>query len=305
METQKDGFDSTLKESVQRGQSRMLNSAFRNKIKTNAELIKDVGIVVLIKSISAEVRGRVFVACNGGGDAVRASKMDEDIVAMTIESMLTSDPPLVTPDDVCREISTDHLVEKLPRKELYRFMFGQPVTSKPFMAEVLRIILEERLLGDRTASSYLRAIGDDKIIHENTPTHLLVLGQQSMLVQNRNGTVFTDDDLVVVYTPGDLVEYVELSDLFGAVQAVAELNGWIEKKPSLPEGVVTPSEFPPKSETSDSDDEPEMSVGTEDEIEEEVVTVDGDEEAEDATQVGSIPPALATSGSRRQRRSRS
>ena len=248
-------FVSALDKSVQRALSSWLYRAFEGKISTYAELIEHFGITEVIKKISPKVRGKVLTTCNGGGDAERASKMNAEIVANTIASML--DDKLVTPAEICKEISTDHMVEVLPAQELYRFLFGKPVTSKMFMAQVHKVIQAEQLLGEKTASSYMSIIGDQKVIHEKTPTRLLASCQIAMLGKNRAGEIWSDEDLIGVYTPNELVEYVDLTDLFPAVEAVATLNAWVEVevKYGLPDGVVTPSELPPASAKSETADE--------------------------------------------------
>jgi hypothetical protein len=242
-QTQNSGSNSTLGQPVQRGLSRMLASAFAGKINTYEDFIKHFGIVDVIKALSAKVRGKVLVTCNGGGDPERASKMNADIVASTIASML--EDKLVTPDDICTEISTDHMVEVLSHQGLYRFLFGKLFSDKTFMKEVLEIILEERLLGDNTASSFMHAVGDDKVIDEGTtPPDLLAKCQLAMIARNREGGVFTDEDLLRFYTPKALVQYVVPHHLFAAVEAVAELNGWREK-PKLPPEVLDSVVPPP------------------------------------------------------------
>lgn len=288
------------RQSVQIGLSRMLKSAFTGKINTHDELIKHFGITEVIEKLSPQVRGKVLVTCNGGGDPERASKMNAAIVASTIASML--EDKLVTADDICKEISTDHMVEVLPHRELYRFLFDKLFSDKKFMQEILEIILQERLLGDSTASNFMKAVGDDHVIHEGTPPILLALCQLEMLKLNRDGKTFTDGDLLQIYTPEALVEYVAPLHLFAAVEAVAKLNDWLEKKPGLPEGVVTASEFPPapgessppplhkkekekkskKRNSSAPDDEPEVTAtpaaGDEGEL-----TLDIDEDDADGT----------------------
>lgn len=254
-------FVSALETPVQRALSSWLYRAFEGKISTFAGLIEHFSITEVIKKISPKVRGKVLTTCNGGGDAERASKMNAEIVANTIASML--DDKLVTPEEICKEISTDHMVEVLPSQELYRFIFGKPgeqkrwlhdekreTPSKTFMAQVHKVIQAERLLGEKTASSYMSIIGDEKVIHEKTPARLLASCQIAMLLKNRTGEIWSDEDLLGVYTPSELVEYVDLSDLFPAVESVATLNTWVEvekQKPGLPDGVVTPSELPPPS----------------------------------------------------------
>lgn len=284
--------------SVQIGLSRMLQSAFAGKINTYEEFISHFGILEVIKKLSPRVRGKVLVACNGGGDPERASKMNADIVASTVASML--EDKLVTPDDICKEISTEHMVEVLPHQGLYRFLFGKMFSDKTFIKEILEIILQERLLGESTASSFMQAVGDDHVINESTPPILLALCQLEMLKLNREGKTFTDDDLLQIYTPKALVEYVAPAHLFAAVEAVARLNDWLEKKPGLPEGVVTASEFPPPGESSPPplpgkkekknkkrnssvpDDEPEVTSTLASSGEEEL-TLDIDDEEGDGT----------------------
>ncbi|MCC7522425.1 hypothetical protein IT407_01300 [Candidatus Uhrbacteria bacterium] len=294
-------FVSTLETPIQRAMSGWLHHAFTGKNISSADFIEHFGIIEVIKKLSPKVRGKVLVTCNGGGDSERASKMNADIVASTVASML--EDKLVMPEDICKEISTDHMVEVLPSNGLYRLIFGKRERmTRQLMTHVHKILLGEHLLGDKTASSYMRTIGDDKIINEQTPPVLLALCQMAMLEKNRAGTVFTDDDVLGIYTPRSLVEYVDLADLFTAVEAVAKLNGWIEPKPGLPEGVVTPSDLPPppaasaestppplpgqkkkpkKRNSSNSDDEPEVTT-TAVEGSGEELTLDIDEE-EDGT----------------------
>ncbi len=243
-------MEQTQKYEVQRGLSRMLSSAFTGQINTYADFIKHFGIVEVIKALSPKVRGKVFVTCNGGGDPERASKMNPDIVAMTIESMLLENA-LVTPDDICKEISTEHMVEVLPHQELYRFLFGKMFSDKTFMQEVLEIILQERMLGENTASNFMKAVGDDNVINESlTPALLLARCQLEMIKLNREGKLFTDEDLLQVYHPKALVQYVVPQHLFAVVEAVAELNAWHEKKGGLPAGALDSEAPPPPAATA-------------------------------------------------------
>jgi hypothetical protein len=213
------------------------------------------------------------------GDAKRAAKMNTDIVASMIESMRGD--KLVADADIVKAISTDHMVEVMPSIELFRLIFGKPgeqkrwlhedkdsVSSRSFMAQTHAIGLSELLLGDDTHAAYIKKLGITKIVHEKTPPVLLALGQISALEKNGAGELFTARDFLGIYTPPELVAYVDLADLYPFIGAVAELNGWIEaeppkeEKPDLLKDVITPSELPPAMPPPlpKSDDEPEMEI---------------------------------------------
>ncbi len=307
-ENQTEGFETKLSEPIQRGKSRILNSAFTRKIIPHEAFVDHIGIVKLITEISPEVRGKVSCTCNGGGDPKRAAKMNAEIIASVIESQLKD--VLITASDVCKEISTDHMVEVLDWKHLHRLVFGKPITDKMFMVDLIKITLSEKLLGEQTASAVMRAIGDSKMFHGDTPVRLLLAYQKASMEMNRSGKVFTDEDTFGVYTPDELVTYVEIADLFRVIEAAGELNGWVEKEaPKLPEsgglppGVATPSEFPdpPKvGEGTEGGDDPEMEVSGD-----EFVIVQNDE-TDGQTEVfdRSSDPGQPASESKPRRRSR-
>jgi hypothetical protein len=268
MDAKEIDFKSGLPKPIQRAMSDWLRFAIGGKIITHADLIAHFGIAKVITSLSAEVRGLVLCKCNGGGDPVRAAKMKAEIVASTIASML--EDKLVSAEDICQEISTDHMVEVLSSQELYRLVFGKPgekkrwlhegkakPASKAFMVAVHRVLQAESLLGDKTATEYVKALGEEKFIHDKTPPRLLVECQRQMLARNRDGKLFTDDDLLKVYAPNELIQYVDLVDLFKAVEAVAVLNTWVEEpKPAEP-----PSPAAPPQPVVNPDDEEKRKTG--------------------------------------------
>jgi hypothetical protein len=285
-------FETKLTKAIQRALSRWLHAAFSLEIITQKGFIDHIKIETLITKLSAAVRGKVFGACVKS-DPEFAAKLDASVVAATIGSALQGG--LVTPADICKEITTDHMVEVLSSQELYRLMFGKPdekkrwlhedkasASSKSFMAFVHKVIQQELVLGKDTATQYMKELGDAKVIHEKTPPTLLAHGQVAMIEKYRANKLFTDADLIAIYTPSELVNYVDLSDLFPVVEAVARENSWIIEVPAppkteIPAGALDSVAPPaPSGEPKPEDEEPVMVVdgaGTG----EELVLVDEDE----------------------------
>ncbi len=224
------GYVSQLKEPIKRALSRWLASALMLKIVTYADLVRFLGVKELVTSISPEVRGMVFCACNGGGIPERASKVDAHSIAITISSMLRDQ--LVNEELVCQEISIDHMVEVLENSKLYALVFGEGETrpwkngedtSKKFVAAVHTALHEEAVL---SPDDYVRLL-ENKLVHEQTPTELLVLGQLEATRLHRAGKTFSGADFIEVYAPDALVGYVALTDLQPAVEEVAKQHGWV------------------------------------------------------------------------------
>lgn len=230
---------SSLKEAIQRALSRWLASAFMLEIISHADLVKHFGIKKLITSLSPEVRGRVHCACSGGGDPARIAKVDPDGVAVMISSMLHGG--VVDEKLICQEVSTDHMVEVLPNEQLYELAFGRSgehpwkngdAASKKFMSACHVALHEEQVLAP---DDYVRLL-ENKIVHEGTPIELLVLGQLEAVRLHREGKTFAGADFIGIYAPDALVGYVELTDLYPAIEAVAKRHGWVADAPAEPEG---------------------------------------------------------------------
>lgn len=279
-------FASNLKEAIQRALSSWLASAFMLEIISYADLVKCFGVKELITSLSPDVRGKVFCACNGGGDAARAAKIDAESVALMVSSMLKD--VIVDEALICKEISTDHMVEVLPNDKLYSLIFGGAGKTRPwdgdgpackrFMAAAHDVIHTECLLDDKNAKgevvvttpeNYIKELGIEKIVHEKTPTELLVLGQLEAVRLHREGKTFAGTDFIGIYAPEQIVGYVALTDLFSAIEAVAKRHGWIKADEGVEANAGTgiPTEaldsIPPEASeanASDEDAEPEISV---------------------------------------------
>jgi hypothetical protein len=262
-------FSSSLKEAIQRALSGWLYAALKLEIRSYTDLVKCFGVKELITSLSPEVRGKVFCACNGGGDAARAAKIDAESVALMISSMLKD--VIVDEAIICREVSTDHMVEVLPNEQLYALVFGAKDGDRPwdkdreackkFMAASHAIIHAERVLEPDEYVSIL----EEKIVHEQTPTELLVLGQLEATRLHRAGKTFSGAHFIEVYAPDALVGYVALTDLHPAVEAVAKQHGWIADEAKSVTGGLPPEALdstPPTAPATkgEDSDEPELSV---------------------------------------------
>lgn len=277
-------FSSDLKEAIQRALSRWLASAFMLEIITYADLVKHYGIMELITSLSPEVRGKVHCACSGGGDPARIAKVDPESVAVMISSMLKGH--VVDEKLICKEITTDHMVEVLANDRLYALVFGRKDEARPwnnsasdacatFMSRAHQIIHAERVLEPDEYVSIL----EEQLVHEKTPAGLLVAGQRDAIALHRDGKTFSGERFIEIYTPEAIVQYVELEKLFPAIEAVAKRHGWVkndesEKAPENPDASSTenagsglPREAldsipPAASDTKapDEDGEPEISV---------------------------------------------
>lgn len=262
---------SELTEPIQRWLSSCTSSAFKHNRVSAKALVQHFGIQSLIIALSAKVRGLVFCACNGGGEPERAAKIDAESVALLLSSMLKSG--IVNEMLILKEISFDHMVEVLPNEKLYALVFGNEekrlwengnAGSKAFMAEALEVLLEEALLSPET---YVSTLKEEMLIHTETPPELLIAAQRLALAMNREDKRFTDANLIGIYTPEKLVEYVELTDLFPAIEAVARAEGWIEAKAEEPTHEIAATGIP--SEALDSvlpdpieeDDGPEIEIG--------------------------------------------
>lgn len=264
-------FSSNLQAAIQRVLSGCLHSALTFEIRSYADLVKRFGVKKLITSLSPDVRGKVFCVCNGGGDAARAAKIDAESVALMVSSMLKD--MIVDEALICEQISTDHMVEVLPNDKLYALVFGDADGPRPwdgdrpeckrFMAAAHKIIHAECVLEPDEYVSIL----EEKIVHEKTPAGLLVAGQRDAVALHRDGKTFSGEDFVKIYTPEQIVDYVALTELFPAIEAVARRHGWV-KDPvetvsdvgGLPREVLDsdpPGAFEAKSEDGD---EPEISV---------------------------------------------
>jgi hypothetical protein len=280
-----DLFVSKLDTSIKRGLSAMLHYAFTGGIITYEFFIDTIGVKELIMMLSPQVMGLVVSEVVGGFKPELAAEQDPEIMGLMIHSNLKKG--LTTAAKVCKQISPDDMVKFIPNRQLYELVFGKPATSKTFTAAVLEIIIAENLLGEETPASYLKALKIDKIVHEKTPLALLTRFSTSAYVKASANQPFSATDFLGVYTPEELVKYVDLDDLFAPMQAVAELNKWVDPvvvpKPAtsgLPEGVGTPSDYPPptKSEEEKEIEELEATASSDD-----VLVLDADDD--DKTQI--------------------
>ncbi|MCR4256605.1 MAG: hypothetical protein NUW08_02765 [Candidatus Uhrbacteria bacterium] len=253
-------FASNLKEAIQRALSSWLASAFMLEIISYADLVKCFGVKELITSLSPDVRGKVFCACNGGGEATRAAKIDGQSVALMISSMLKD--VIVDEAVICKEISTDHMVEALPNERLYALVFGDTDGPRPwdgdrpackkFIAAAHTTLHAERVL---EPDEYV-ALLENKLIGEHTPIDLLVFGQLEATRLHREGKTYSGADFIQVYAPEAVVAYVALADLFPAIEAVARRHGWIKDPNETLDAVALADLFP----AIEGGDEPELSV---------------------------------------------
>lgn len=237
----KEGFASALPEAAQRAMSKWLHNAFLGGIRSKTDFIDHFGVEHVITHLSPEVRGKVLCACNGGGDIAKASKIKPERVAALIASML--EQGLVTADDICADISTDHMVEKFPNDELYALLYGyadepswvqqEPdnLMKKAFLASADAAIRAEGLL---PADVYVKTMGEEAILNANTPNDLLASLVQKALEMGRKGQPFTDEHLRAVCTSERLIDYNTTPTLFRPCEAVAKANDWSKPRPKPP-----------------------------------------------------------------------
>ena len=262
----KNTFKSELGKPIERALSGWLFFAIRHKIISYAALVAHFGVEKLITSLGPAVRGKVYCVCNGGGDTERAARIDAVAVALTIATMLKS--KIVSEEDICQEVSTDHMVEVLPSGELFTLIFGQSGAPRAWLnddteavAAALEVLCREKLLN---ASAYVHILGEDTFIHAETPVELLVKGQRNALAKSRDGEVFTYEDLLDVYTPSVPVNYVPLPNLFPPFEAVFRENGWVlegEEAGSSSDGIPAEALDSILPEAFDEGDDPEIEIG--------------------------------------------
>lgn len=264
-------YVSQLKDAALRTLSAWLHYALAHELIRHADLIRHFGVKELITKLSPEIRGQVFCACHGGGDPVRAAKVDAQSIAIMVSAMLKD--RLIDESLICQAISTDHLVEVLPAAGIYRLVDGDEREGHPwltggteenrkrFMAAAHAVIHEQAVL---SPDDYVRLL-ESKLVHEQTPTELLVIGQLEATKLHREGKTFSGADFIKVYAPEQITTYVKLEDLFGALWAVATNNHWTatttEAEPKSESGIPADAldSIPPVA-TKPVDDEPEISI---------------------------------------------
>jgi hypothetical protein len=233
-EMEKAKFTSKLTEAAMRALSAWLFYAFKFEIRTPKDLVDHFGIKTLITSLSPEVRGEVFSICTGADPKI-AAQIDAESVAVMVASMLRSKQ--VDEEKICKPIPSDHMVEVLDSIWLFGLVFGDQErrpwlegglaasqARKRFMAAVHDVIHDERLLEPDEYVSVL----ETKLVHDGTPPHLLVAAVAKATELHREGKPFSGEHFIKIYTPEEVVGYVDLPDLFLAVEAVAKRQGWID-----------------------------------------------------------------------------